>query len=223
MTNKIIVNNTMRTLFTLSMLVVCTGALGVSLVTPTGIYWQAFGFYTILSNILVFFVYVYQFFICIKNLRGKKTEPSAWIKGWGLVTISITMLVVMFILEPARIRAGAPPDGLRVFLLHYVIPAGVVADWVLFDEHGRVKNSYPFTWLVSPLVYFFYSIILAESGFTFISKSGEKRSFAYFFIDIYKLSTRQIIINILLFTGAIVLLGYGYVKIDRAISKRPAK
>lgn len=90
----------------MSLLILLVCGVGLVLImTPGGKFnLKHLSFYTILSNITVFAVYVVQVRAYLLTTRGHPTVVSPWLKGWGMTTILITFLVMVFLLGPKTFR-----------------------------------------------------------------------------------------------------------------------
>lgn len=50
------------------------------------------------------------------------------------------------------------------YIVHGVVPALAIVDWVLFLPHGRVPRAAAWTWLIYPAVYAVFIFVRAEAG-----------------------------------------------------------
>ncbi len=152
--------------------VMCTAALVLEFGFMRGeAHLYALNYYTVLSNIacVVFFV----------AMLSHPRRPMPRTEGAILFCIAITGIIYATMLAPAAIDSGSF-FSFRNMALHYVGPAMVVVDWLLFCPKGRLRVTDPLLWLFIPLGYFCY--ILLRS--TFVDNIGPADSaFPYPFID----------------------------------------
>jgi hypothetical protein len=138
-------------------------------------------YYTVLSNIacMVFFAVAH-----LRSERALKAGEKDFsyrprLEGAMVFCIAVTGIVYAVMLAPADLAAGKffTFDNL---VLHYVGPAMVILDWLLFSPKRSFRPLDPLLWLCIPLVYFGY--ILLRS--TFAGDIGNTGSaFPYGFID----------------------------------------
>ena len=122
--------------------------------------------------------------------------------------IVVVGVVYHFLLAPTW-----NPQGLALLgnsLLHYVMPAAFVLDWLLFAPKGRLNWKDPAKWLVFPLVYGGWTLIHgALSGW-----------WPYPFVDVGALGLGQVLLN---FVGLLIfflIVGLTVVAIDRTFGRR---
>ncbi len=138
-------------------------------------------YYTILSNIacLVFF--------SMSHIAGERalkagTRDFAWLpraEGAFVFCIAVTGIIYAVMLAPADIASGNFLT-FKNLVLHYVGPAMVLLDWLLFSPKGRFRAFDPLRWLLIPLGYFGY-ILLRSTFAGNIGGTGSR--FPYGFID----------------------------------------
>jgi hypothetical protein len=142
-------------------------AVAVALDLSDGAY--VLNYYTLLSNIacLVFFA--------VAVFRGARPRAEAAM----VYCIAITGIIYAVLLAPADF--GTPRfASFSNLTLHYVAPAMVLLDWLIFAPKGKIRTTDPLRWLLMPLCYFIY--ILVRS--TFAGDIGDTGSaFPYDFID----------------------------------------
>jgi hypothetical protein len=126
--------------------------------------WHILNYYTILSNIACVVFFALAHFKVEKAARAR-LKDFAWqprVEGAIVFCIAVTGIIYAVMLAPADMGSG------RFFsfdnmMLHYVGPAMVLVDWLLFCPKGRLRATDPLKWLCTPLVYFGY--ILVRSTF----------------------------------------------------------
>jgi hypothetical protein len=125
-------------------------------------------FFTTLSVIAVlgyFSVMLYEM------VRRGTTEPVAprlrgGITLWIVATALISHIIVEGGASPFPGMTDADPavavEYRSRFVMHYVIPAMVLVDWVVFGPHGIVRWRDALWWLLFPLAYGVISILRAQ-------------------------------------------------------------
>jgi hypothetical protein len=136
--------------------------------------WYILNYYTLLSNIacLLFFA---------AGLKSGGFAEAWHPRAEGAITfcIAVTGIVYAALLAPADIAEGSFWT-FENLVVHYVGPAMVVVDWLMFSPRGRIRATDPLLWLAMPLAYFGY--VLVRSTFAGpIGGSGSR--FPYDFID----------------------------------------
>ena len=95
--------------------------------------------------------------------------------------------------------------------LHYVAPALILLDWLLFTPKGAVRWSSVPLWLIFPLGYGVYSIV-----------RGPIASFyPYPFLDASVLGMSKVMVNMAAMSALFAILGVVLVLADRALRPRP--
>jgi len=177
-------------------------------------------YYTNQSNLLCV-IYFAALVVCmVPHLRDDANVillPR--VKGALTLMITVTMLVYHFLL------AGNLPASEKIHfyrwlsntLLHYVAPAMVILDWILFDLKRAFKLFDPLIWLLIPLVYAIFTMIRAEIGRVM---SGGSR-FPYFFLDIDAIGWNGVLFYVGVFAVAFTALGYIIYFLDRYAFDKP--
>jgi hypothetical protein len=108
-----------------------------------------FSFFTILTNILVALA-----------LTGPLMSPSRrvarWTAGEGVRAAIAMYIVVVGVVYHFLIAPYWKPEGLTFgvnLVLHYVMPAAFLLDWLWFTPKGRLRWVDPMKWLAFPLIY----------------------------------------------------------------------
>lgn len=118
-----------------------------------------FGYFTVLSNILVAWV-------SSTIALGRDDRTAGWrtLRLTTLVAITVTGLVHWFLLRPLLDLAGA--DYLADKLLHVAVPLVAVIGWVAFGPRGRVQRRDVLASLVFPILWLGYTLVRgAFTGF----------------------------------------------------------
>lgn len=165
-----------------------------------------FSYFTILSNILVALA-----------LTAPVATPNSRLGRWAAsegVRAAVAMYIVVVGLTYHFLLAGVwNPQGWSLLannLLHYVMPAAFVVDWLTFTPKGRLRWFDPVKWLVPVLIY---------GGWTLLhgTLSGW---WPYWFVDVDKLGLGKVMAY---FAGLLVfflIVGLVVVAIDRTFGRR---
>lgn len=140
---------------------------------------NALPFFTILSNLFCFILYLVIVILMVLN-KLNKDKTYYIFKGMATMAIVITMFVYQFLIAP---------NGLDVYenhlmateLVHLIVPLLILLDYFIFAEKGNIKKTYPIYWCEALLAYLVFVIIYSLCGGTF---NGD--NVPYFFLDIEK-------------------------------------
>lgn len=110
-----------------------------------------FSFFTIESNILAIILLV---------LVGFKQQGSRLAVFRGAVTLYMTMTGVIYalLLSGNEVALQTTIPWVNA-VLHYMLPAAILADWLLFPPSRGVNPRTVFWWLAYPLAYVIYSLV----------------------------------------------------------------
>lgn len=108
-----------------------------------------------------------------------------------------------------------------LLILHYIVPIGIVLDWLLFDTKGHMTPTGPLVWVVLPLAYVIYIMVSVNVFGLFMGalKLGPSR-YPYSFFDVDALGAGSVALFIVAMLVAFIALGYVYFAIDHALAKR---
>ena len=165
-----------------------------------------FSFFTILTNLLVALA------MTLPVIAGN-TPMGRWSTSEG-IRAGVTMYaVVVGLVYHFLLHATWSPQGwswVANIALHYVMPAAILIDWLIFTPNGRLKWLDATRWLVFPLAYGAWTLLHgAFSGW-----------YPYWFIDVSGLGLRPALLN---FGGLLVffaIVGLIVVAIDRTLGRR---
>lgn len=163
-----------------------------------------FGFFTILTNIIVATVLSGQ-------VAGKRCP--AWLRHPGLMAGSVVWIIAVGLVYTLVLRHSWEPQGWQKvadILLHDAMPTLYPLFWLGFHGRTRLRWRDAFIWLTWPLVYALWALARgAASGF-----------YPYPFLDIpvigYALALRNAGVLLLLF----VLLGLAVISLSRLLTHR---
>ncbi len=171
---------------------------------------ELFSYFTIQSNV-----------ICLIMMTWKlKKEPPALFRGLAVVCISLTFLVYNFMLRPADFTIANMGNlkNISNLFAHYMVPAFVWIDYLLYTPKGGMKWYYPLIWLCYPLLYLAYIMLIYKPmGGTFIVE-GEVCKVPYFFLDTEILGIGGVTLWCLAIAAVILLLSYLFLLLDKLLS-----
>ena len=172
---------------------------------------ELFSYFTIQSNV-----------ICLIMMAWKlKKEPPALFRGLAVVCISLTFLVYNFMLRPADFTIANMGNlkNISNLFAHYMVPAFVWIDYLLYTPKGGMKWYYPLIWLCYPLLYLAYIMLVYKPiGGTFIVE-GEVCKVPYFFLDTEILGIGGVTLWCLAIAAVILLLSYLFLLLDKLLSR----
>ncbi|MDR2824812.1 MAG: Pr6Pr family membrane protein [Prevotellaceae bacterium] len=166
-------------------------------------------YFTTQSNLLVGFICVWSAFSLLFDTK----QPPAWLKCADVLYILITGLVANFVLDLSEIHCPKVLLGMTTLdMVHIVTPILFFIDFILFNTHKTLKIKYSAFWLVYPVAYFTFILI--------INAANPKIGYPYPFIDLNILAINQLIVNIIVFSISFYLLGLIIVGIDRILPNK---
>ncbi|MEU1478951.1 Pr6Pr family membrane protein [Streptomyces sp. NPDC001668] len=149
---------------------------------------------------------------------ARRPLPSA-LTGAALLYVTITALVHHLLLANAAspfvlTGAAANPTGwhaVTAHLLHTVIPAAALADWLLLTPPGRLHLRQAATWLLYPLAYLLFSFTRGE-----LIPPGTAGRYLYPFLDVDLHGYKSVLGNALLLGLSFYALAILLVALDHA-------
>lgn len=173
-----------------------------------------FQYFTNLSSIAATLYFLVLSFWSINNEEKEKTCLVPWLKSMLTFSMCVTGLIAHFILNRCEIPTG---DGtVANNILHYLLPAMVVLDWLLFDKKGNYKVFFPFLWCIPPYLYLIYTYVVVLIMDGTVGKSGK---YPYSFMDIDANGVVTTICLIITLTIAFIALGFIVYGIDKLPEK----
>ena len=159
-----------------------------------------FGYFTVDTNILV--ALSFTFIALNSNSRLVRFFTKA-----STVTAITAYIIIVGITYNVFLRSTWDPQGLQKLvdeLLHSVIPIVYVIFWVAFVPAEKLKWKNAFPWVIYPIVYMAYAIILGA-----ITKY-----YPYPFVDVNELGYHKALLNaalvlLTLFLLSLALIGTG--------------
>lgn len=145
---------------------------------------------------------------------GLFRQPPAWFKVGVLMLLSVTGLVVFFILGPespdAPIRFLGMTQGT---IEHQLTPVLALIDFLVLDAHRRLRWSAPAIWLSYMIAYVVFALVRAA----LIAEPH----YEYGFINLADLGWGGLIRNVVLLSIGFGVLGLVYVAVDRVLPAHP--
>ena len=174
-------------------------------------------YYTNLSNLICWMYYI-LFVVQSIRYRNKNTITLLpRLKGGLTLMIAITILVYHFVLAGGEFPLYTGVQFQRWLantLLHYVTPAMIILDWILFDPKRVFHKIDPLLWVSLPLLYVLFTLVRAEIGGVI---RGRDSRFPYFFLDIDVIGWSGLMKYVGIITIAFIAIGYVIVLLDRYV------
>ena len=131
--------------------------------------------------------------------------------------ILITHIVFHYILYPDFRKNPEFKMDYGIFAAHYIVPLGMLADYILFDEKGHFNYSNVFLWVFIPVLFIPFAYTK-----TYVSGMFDKHfqhKYPYFFMDYEKLGVKTVVLIISVIIVFFVLFAYLFVFIDKLLGK----
>jgi len=160
-----------------------------------------FGFFTILTNILVALYFTAVIF------------DAAFTYKPGILTAVTSYIFMVGIVYQILLRHLWQPSGMQFVvdeLLHTINPLLVIIYWYLYERKREIKYARVKPWLIYPLGYMACVLI----------RGGLSRFYPYPFIDVSKIGLTRALINSGLLTLAFVTIACLFIFVGRKIDKR---
>jgi hypothetical protein len=154
--------------------------------------------------------------------RGSSDPAAPRLRGAVTLWIMITMLVSHFVNNHGAnpLPGLADPDpatalvNRSTFLLHYVLPLMVLADWLAFGPRRVARWSDLPLWLIWPTTYVVLSVFRA-----LVFPTAENR-YPYGFLDPTEGGYGSVVVGVLRLAVGIALLGALLIGADRLLGRR---
>ena len=161
-----------------------------------------FGFFTVLTNMLVASVFTAE--AC--QARKSSFLRRADLKSAVAVYIVIVSVIYALLLQQLAVASG--PRWPANILLHYVIPPIYLVYWLVIVPKGTLRWIDPFRWLAYPLAYFVAT--LARGALTGV--------YPYPFLNAERLGYERLALNAVGLVAAFAVIGCMCVAIDGALT-----
>ena len=166
-----------------------------------------FGFFTILTNLLVAVT------LSLQQGAASRTRAGRFFTRPSVLAGVATSIALVGLGYHVLIREVWSPQGMQWvadLLLHYIVPAAYVAWWLVAAPKDGLTLTSPLRWAVWPIAYFAYALI----------RGALTGLYAYPFIDVPAIGYPQALLNSLGLLVAFVLLGLVFVAIARIAPAR---
>jgi hypothetical protein len=133
------------------------GALIVQLMTSINNGWSIinfFSFFTVESNILAAAMLLS---IGVYELVGKSGKQIALLRGAVTLYMTVTGIIYVLLLSGNEVALQTTVPWVN-FVLHYLMPVVVLADWLILSPKIRLSLRQTPVWLVFPVIYLIYSL-----------------------------------------------------------------
>lgn len=179
-------------------------------------YAELFSYFTLQSNVLCTVMLGHAMLRSFGRNREAGTG-EVFFRGLCTVCITLTFLVYHFALRPENLTPATLFDNMTnisTLFAHYIVPAAVITDYLLFFPKRRFRMYYPPLWLVYPVVYLCYVFLYSAAGGTF-AIDGKISPVPYFFLDSAVVGSSGVVLWICLMATGFTLLSYIFVFADR--------
>lgn len=167
-----------------------------------------FGFFTILTNILVAASLTLVYVKGISENGHFLTRPKT-------LTATAVYITIVGLIYNVILRFQWAPEGLAKLvdeLLHSVIPVLFIFFWIKFVPKQSIKWKNILPWLIYPLVYLGYTLL----------RGSFAAWYPYPFINVTDLGYEKVVMNSVMVTVAFVVIAVLFAGIAKAMSKRSA-
>lgn len=110
-------------------------------------------FFTIESNLLAASLFLIT---AVLLARGKHTERLAMLRGAATLFMTITGIIYVLLLAGLDVQTPVPWVNT---VLHYIMPAVVLLDWLIDPPKKPISAKQALWWLIFPAAYLVYSLI----------------------------------------------------------------
>jgi hypothetical protein len=167
-----------------------------------------FGFFTILTNILVATSFTMVYLKGISENGHFLTRPKT-------LTATAVYITIVGLIYNVILRFQWAPQGLAKLvdeLLHSVIPVLFIFFWIKFVPKQSIQWKNILPWLIYPLVYLGYTLL----------RGSFAAWYPYPFINVTDLGYSKVLINSAMVTAAFVVIAVLFAGIAKMMRKRSA-
>ena len=181
--------------------------------------WSILEFYTVDSNILVFFSSLICAYFLVGMLRGRRGETPRWaviFKYFTVCLVAVTFFVVLLVLAPMFEPFGS--GYLRMFFFrqllfhHLLAPVCAMVTFIFFDERLGKGIRYPFFSLFPTIAYAVVTVIL---NLTRVLHGP------YPFLYVYEQPVYMSVLWFFIIVGFALFISFGVYLAQRGRRKRP--
>lgn len=173
-------------------------------------------YYTILSNIYCF---VFYFISVLLFDKLKINSLYHKLRGFGLLSIVITMFVFNFFLLPTGNIDDYVGHMFEANMLHTVVPVLVILENVLFERKGNFRYRYLIDWGLMFVLYGMFIICYSLLGGRFL----DGNVVPYPFLDVGTFGIGKCFILCLFIMFIYFLIGYLIIMLDKLFYKEEIK
>jgi hypothetical protein len=159
--------------------------------------WAIGRYFTILTGLLVAVVMT-------AVALGRRLSPFTLA---GVTLASILVGTVYATLLRHDVTGGR---YLSTVLLHYVVPTGLAAYWLLFADKAGLAWRHPFAWILYPLAYFVYALV----------RGSIDGRYPYPFMDLNQISPVIAFRNAAAIAALFLIAGLAMVLVSRSLPRR---
>ncbi len=208
-------NPTSAVIFRFICLFACAYGLALNIIPfSTSKFLHMMTYFTILTNILCFYVILYCLFVSLRsmftNSPARYNKNVLFIKGLATMAILVSCLVYHFILKNSDISyttRGIMEVSKNDFFVHYIVPFITAADFILFQPKGTYKWTAPLKWMFFPIIYM--AVIMLVNHYT--------KNYPYFFMDITTYGIKTFCMALTALALICLIIGYEIVIIDKVL------
>jgi len=173
-------------------------------------------YFTSIANTIVLAYYAIALWSMWR--RRSADGPAPVLRG-GVVTWIATVALIAHI----QLNHGRFPDltvtdqvallnNWTLLIIHYVVPAMVLVDWIAFGPHGRTRWWHPLIWSALPVAYIVLSVARGAL-FPYIEDA-----YPYPFLEPGGRDPLQIVVGTVPMLPAVIALGFAVYALDKAVS-----
>jgi hypothetical protein len=167
-----------------------------------------FGFFTILTNILVTVSLTMVYLKGISEKGHFLTRPKT-------LTATAVYITIVGLVYNVILRFQWAPEGLAKIadeLLHSLMPVLFIFFWVKFVPKQNIQWKNILPWLIYPLLYLIYSLV----------RGSVVQWYPYPFVDVTALGYSKVFVNSAMVTAAFLVIAVLFAGIAKVMSKRSA-
>ncbi len=165
-----------------------------------------FGYFTILTNILVALAFSVGFYKDGSALKAFFNHPAVR----AAIALYIGVVAIVYYGVLASIHNPEGPSAVLNVFLHAILPLLYITDWLFFSGKGKMSFKHLPLWVLYPLAYGVFNILRgAWTGF-----------YPYPFLNISQLGYGGVALNMMGFTLIYALGGSALIGLGRFLHNR---